>query len=229
LKAFWQPWQEKISTLQQRERWMVFLAGLAIIYFVLDTFLVSPTQKRHALFTAQVAQSRLELEALQQQIHTLKATPLQDVNAGNQAKITRLNATILDQTLALQAVKEALVSPMLMPEMLENLMRRHAEIRLVNMKTLPPINFIRADAPTTTGPMQAQPTGQANEIGVYQHGLELTLSGHYMALMRYAESLQGLSQQVWWDKAELVTKDYPESELTVTVYTLSLDKTWLTL
>ncbi|MGZ8270097.1 MAG: MSHA biogenesis protein MshJ, partial [Methylophilus sp.] len=64
---------------------------------------------------------------------------------------------------------------------------------------------------------------------IYRHGLELTLSGKYMALMRYTEDLEKLSQQVLWDKAVLKTKEYPVNELTITVYTLSLDKTWLSI
>lgn len=229
MNAFLPVWTEKWNALNTRERWMVFFAGLAVIYFLLNALLVSPATGRHTLLATEVAQARQQLQELQQQMTTLAESPLQDVDAANKAKIADLNATLLTQSQALQALSDTLVSPELMPKLLQDVMRRHADIRLVNMKTLPPVNFIHVDAPQAAQQEGTENTEVKPEFGVYQHGLELTLSGHYMALMKYAEALQGLSKQVLWDKAELVAKDYPASELTVTVYTLSLDKTWLSI
>jgi MSHA biogenesis protein MshJ len=223
-----QPMLDKFAALNSRERWMVFFAGLAVIYFVMSSLLIDPVSKKATTLNSEVAQLQTQLTQLQQEIVTIGQTPTVDVDAGNHAKIAVLNKEIAAQSEALIALNDTLVSPELMPQLLENLMRRYANIRLVSMKTHAPVNFIKT-ANTADDIKQATQTAPEKELGVYQHGLELTLSGHYMDLLNYAEALQGLSKQVLWDKAELATKEYPMCELTVTVYTLSLDKTWLSI
>jgi MSHA biogenesis protein MshJ len=243
----------QFAALNTRERWMVFAAGLAVIYFGVDTALLGPVTKQHTGLRTEVTQSQQQLADMQQQLTTLEHTPVVDVDLGNKAKIATLNASIAAQSQALAALNNTLVSPALMPQLLENLMQRHANIRLVSMQTLPPVDFIRATAHsaapsdainanlTPNAGQNSNPNSNPNSsLGtmhvradaqptVYQHGLILTLSGRYMDLLQYAEALQGLSAQVLWDKAELTAKDYPLSELTVTVYTLSLDATWLSI
>jgi MSHA biogenesis protein MshJ len=229
LNSSLQTWLDKFSALNARERWMVFGAGLAVIYFVIGSLLVDPVSKKNTLLNNDVAQLHSQLAEMQQQITMIEQTPVMDVDAGNKAKIALLNTTIATQSQALTELNDTLVSPALMPQLLENLMRRYTNIRLVSMKTHPPVNFIKTVLVDDGAPTNAGLPNVAEQAGVYQHGLELTLSGHYMDLLHYAEALQGLSNQVLWDKAEFSSKAYPMSELTVTVYTLSLDKTWLSI
>lgn len=237
----------QFSALNTRERWMVFVAGLAVIYFGMDTALLGPVTKQHNGLRTELTQSQQQLADMQQQLTTLEHTPVVDVDLGNKAKLATLNASIAAQSQALAALNNTLVSPALMPQLLENLMQRHANIRLVSMQTIPPVDFIRATAhsaaPSDASSANLTPNAGQNlnqnsspshagadaQATVYQHGLTLTLSGRYMDLLQYAEALQGLSAQVLWDKAELTAKDYPLSELTVNVYTLSLDATWLSI
>lgn len=48
----WQALSAKFAALEARERWMVFAAGLVVIWFILNTLLVAPvTQKLAALRT----------------------------------------------------------------------------------------------------------------------------------------------------------------------------------
>ena len=64
---------------------------------------------------------------------------------------------------------------------------------------------------------------------IYRHGVELTISGQYLDLLQYVEALESLPMHSLWRSALLQTKQFPESELTLRVYTLSLDKTWLSI
>jgi MSHA biogenesis protein MshJ len=61
---------------------------------------------------------------------------------------------------------------------------------------------------------------------VYQHAVKVRLKGKYFALMAYAQSLKAIGSTLAWENAELKA-DYPESELTVQVYTLSGENAWL--
>jgi MSHA biogenesis protein MshJ len=63
--------------------------------------------------------------------------------------------------------------------------------------------------------------------GIYRHAIEITLAGSYADLMRYAEELQHVSPRPLWSAIQLKVVEYPRSELTFTLYTLSLDLPWL--
>jgi MSHA biogenesis protein MshJ len=46
-------------------------------------------------------------------------------------------------------------------------------------------------------------------------------------LLRYVTALEKMPAQMFWGEANLSVEKYPDAVFTLTVYTLSLDKTWL--
>jgi len=59
--------------------------------------------------------------------------------------------------------------------------------------------------------------------------VEIRLEGSYGQLLAYLTQLEKLPQRLLWGQLSYRVIDYPRSEMTLTVYTLSPDKTWLTL
>ena len=55
------------------------------------------------------------------------------------------------------------------------------------------------------------------------------MRGSYLDLLRYARALESLPTQMYWGEASLSVERYPDAVLTLTMYTLSLDQTWLTI
>lgn len=64
---------------------------------------------------------------------------------------------------------------------------------------------------------------------LYRHGVEIALQGSYLDMVSYMEALQALPSQLFWGKARLDAGQYPNSRLTLTLYTLSLDAKWMKL
>ena len=64
---------------------------------------------------------------------------------------------------------------------------------------------------------------------LYRHGVEIRLEGSYGQLQAYLAQLEKLQQKLLWGKLEYRVIDYPKAELTLTVYPLSPDRTWLAL
>lgn len=65
------------------------------------------------------------------------------------------------------------------------------------------------------------------EGNLYQHGIEIKLAGGYQDLLAYVAELDASPQKILRGKINLIVRQYPVSELTVTIYTLSLDARWL--
>lgn len=213
----------KWAALNTRERWMVLFAGLALVYAVLNGVLLSPLQRQQQQIQNEMAQSKAQLVDVTQQVATLSQQPVVSVDADNTQKIAQLNANIQAQQAEMATLQDTLVSPGQMPGLLKELIEHHASLRLVDMKTLPPEHFLNAKPTAETA------TAPSDQALIYRHAITMTLAGNYMELMRYAQALQAKSSQVLWEKAVLAAKTYPENELTITVYTLSLDATWLSI
>ena len=62
---------------------------------------------------------------------------------------------------------------------------------------------------------------------LYKHGVELRLEGDYAALADYLARLENNGQKLLWERVALSAEQHPRLVLTLTVYTLSLERTWL--
>jgi MSHA biogenesis protein MshJ len=107
----------------------------------------------------------------------------------------------------------------------------------VALKTLPPTPLVqragskdgkadegaaKADAPKPAAQNPAQ-----KSANLYKHGVEITLSGSYPALLDYLSRLESSPQKVLWGRLDLRVEKHPKNELRLVLYTLSLDPAWL--
>lgn len=70
----------------------------------------------------------------------------------------------------------------------------------------------------------------ADGAPLYRHGVEITVEGQYADLMGYLSALEGLpGPRLLWGGIKLKVEKHPTVQLSLTVYTLSLDQAWLEL
>jgi len=148
---------------------------------------------------------------------------LNSANAAQLLTLTRLRRSFAEQEPHIQAVQKSLVPAKDMTAFLENLLKGNKSLQLLSLETLSP------EALASTDEEGAKKKASASEIKLYKHGVRLRLSGGYRELTAYLDDLERASQRVLWGDMKLTVKDHPKVELTLTVYTLSLDKAWMTL
>jgi MSHA biogenesis protein MshJ len=80
------------------------------------------------------------------------------------------------------------------------------------------------------GPAAAAPVdaGKLADL-LYRHGVEVTVRGNYLDMVDYMSALEAMPTRLFWGKAQLEVEEYPASRLTLTLYTLSLDRNWMKL
>jgi MSHA biogenesis protein MshJ len=70
----------------------------------------------------------------------------------------------------------------------------------------------------------------AQHMEIFKHGVEITVEGNYRDLLRYLTELEKLPWRMYWSQVQLKVEEQPPRTLmTFTVFTLSLEKTWLSL
>jgi MSHA biogenesis protein MshJ len=226
----------KWIALSQRERWMIFGAGLFAVVGLMDTFLLEPQRAQLAATQQEIVKIQNDTATLTEQMTTIanQAAPQPASNAF-QHEIDETKQKITSQAADLVKVSSYMVPPQEMVALLKKLLQKHTDVQVAEMQTLPVVDFIEKQrkqlqtqsdpAAGSSAPVNAEEVWK-NVPHVYQHAVKVRLKGKYFALMAYAQSLKAIGQTLAWENAELKA-DYPESELTVQVYTLSGENAWL--
>lgn len=117
--------------------------------------------------------------------------------------------------------------PQRIPALLHTLLTRHRGLTLVSMTTLPPRSLIELPPAGKDGAKPLEDHAALPGGNLYKHGIEIKLAGGYQDLLAYVAELDASPQKLLRGGISLVVRQHPVSELTLTIYTLSLDTTWL--
>ena len=233
LIQFWQNLSDKLEAVNKRERWLVFGALLFVVYTITDTLLLSPVTSRLAILKNEITADQAQIQTLQQQLVVLNSQNVIDPDAQNKQRIADLQLNLQQLQAKLSGLQTTLVSPDKMPELLRSLLKKNGKLKLVSLNTLPVSSLVEEVATDKNNIVKASadkatPT-KAEQIA-YKHGVEITIEGGYLDLLAYVAELEKMPWHILWAKAALTTDQHPPlSQLTLTVYTLSLDQTWLSI
>ena len=220
----WQKAVARFDVLKPRERVMVFVAGAAVIGWLVFTMAIEVELTRYKRLSADLSRQRTTLAQLQTQNAELVRSAAQDPDAAGRARIDALMTELAQFDSDLRGVQQGLVPPTRMTRVLEDVLTRNSRVHLVKLKTLPVTALVDREAKGE--PVRAATQGGADRL-VYKHGIELTLEGGYLDLLDYLTRLEKLQWQMFWARTRIDASQYPRVQMTVTLYTLSLDEAWL--
>jgi MSHA biogenesis protein MshJ len=229
VKALWSKYAARIDALGVRERVMVFIAALLVALYGIYLLSIEPAQRRQKVLSAQIVQQKQEIAALRALAQAGKARPVTDPDAANRARADELKRQIdaLDETL--KAMQRELVPAERMNALLRQMLTSEGGVQLVALRTLPAEPLVaRSDKAAGAGAAASQPRkGVLSESTVYKHGVEITLQGSYVSLHNYLQRLEQSPWRMFWWRGRLAADDDARLSMTVTIYTLSLDRAWL--
>lgn len=215
---------QKWVVLSKRDRLMLFLVGLFGIAGLLDTYLTEPIRQQKVIATQELDKLASDTANVELQMTKLSASG-ESANSALQKQIQNYKTQISLQEKTLKDLGSMMVTPQEIAGLMRNLLQQHEQVRVMSMESLPPVSFVKkltADKSAVANPADPQV-----DLGVmFQHVIRLKLQGGFMALMQYVADLKALGSVVGWENAELKS-NYPDSELTLEVYTLSPQKPWL--
>lgn len=226
----WRSLAERVDAMSLRERALIFLAAVLVLVTLFNSLLIDPLLARQRMLSQQIAQTQTQTNILQVQIQALVAEQNADPDAALRARLAQLQQELAGADTILLDYRSGLVPPQQMPAMLKDMLQRNRALRLVSLKTLPTQNLSAAAAQTAAQTASVQPASgpaPAQQAAVFRHGVEITVAGSYADLLRYLTAMESSPYRMFWGKAELKADAYPKTTLTLTLYTLSLDKTWL--
>lgn len=210
---------ERFEQFTLRERAMIFGAAALLLLGLTNTFLLNPLAARQQALSQRLLQNQGQLQAMQEGIRGAARRGAEDPDAALRARLDNLRREEAALNELLAAKSRQLVAPEKMPALLEDILGRNRGLQLVSLRSLPA---------AALGDKAAPPAGAAPSAGgIFRHGVEVVVRGGYFDLLGYLAELEKLPWQLYWGDASLSAEAWPVSQLTFTIYTLSLDRTWL--
>lgn len=236
MKAAWLKLAARYDAFSLRERRMVAAAVLGGILLVATSLFIDPALKRLKIAERGIAEQRTQLTTLQAQTRALQS-PGQNPDVAVRAELVAAKKKLAELGGRFAALENALVSPQRMPGLLEDLIGRQGGLRLLSLRTLPvaPVldkkvaaNAVSVDsAGKAVDKLVASASTPDISPGLFKHGVEIKLEGSYQELAAYLARLEKSPAKLLWSGVALSAEKHPKLVLTLTVYTLSLDHTWL--
>lgn len=222
MKAKLIAYRERLDAMSLRERLLIFLMLAAVLIALVANTALDPLLAKQKLLSQKLAQTQAQTQALEAQMSALAEAAKIDPDAPNKQRLAQLEAQRNSAYAALANARQGLVSADRMSQLLQELLGKNTRLKLVGIKTLPASSLLE---PAKTA---ASPKAEAAApLGLYRHGVEISVEGSYPDLMAYLSALEHMPWRVYWSEANLSAQAYPTSRLTLTLFTLSLDKTWL--
>ena len=209
----------RIDAATLRERVLLFLAAAVVLVAVMDSVFISPVAERDRKLRAAIAGNQAELDNTENYIRTMVSARGGDPDGPTRARQRELTGQLAQLDAQILQEQERFTSPERMRKMLEETLQATREVQLIQMKTLP------AESIAESTPKSAGAKGEEH-TRIFRHGFELTVSGSYSDLYAYLRYLEKLPQ-MYWGRAVFAVDEHPRSTLTLTVYTLSLDRVWI--
>lgn len=215
--------QEKIDARIMRERALILATVFAII-FMLWTFAVqSSIDKKTQETRDSLAALATQRTTVQTQIAAATQSLLNDPDKQKQEQIKQLQIDIAGVENQLQNVSQNLIKAEHLPQALQEVLQKTQQLTLLEVKTLPAQELHFTEVKTNT--QNSQPTElEESRAGVYQHAVELRISGSYNQLLQLLISLEHLPWRFYWQSLDYHVDQYPNAEVILRVYTLSSEE-----
>ncbi|HEX5048813.1 MAG TPA: hypothetical protein VFX89_16995 [Gammaproteobacteria bacterium] len=224
---------ESIDRLTLRERLFVFAAMIVALGGVWEALLAAPLEARERAAAAKIDTLHSRLETLNQSIVST-ADGLSEGLPNRLERLAALRARVAESGAAVSVYTTDLVDAAQMRTVLEDLLHRQTNLRLVSAENLPVRPLFdesgkdgEQGAPPTADPGQDGAAPAAVENRLYRHTLVLRLQGSYLDCLAYLQSIERLPWHLYWTRLELDAGEYPRNDIVLEVQTLSLEPGWI--
>lgn len=215
LKQQFQGIANRVDAMSLRERALLFITLLVALYFLAVNALFGPLNAEKDRLQQQVNQKRQEVQALEMQVQALAGTG-EDPEAAKRKKLEALQENLKAMDTDLVRVTSGLVTPREMARLIEQMLLKNRGLQVMKVESIPAAPLLNvAENLVGSSPM------------VYKHGMHVEVKGGYLDILRYLKSLEALPWKVFWGKVTLKTEKYPDSRVSLVIYTLSTHEAWI--
>lgn len=221
-------WQQKIDSLQLRERILVGLCLLVLVIISLQTMLIDPLLAERSMFKKETRRLTLQIAQQRSEQQLLAAELTAGVNRNKERRLTQLQSELDELNHHIYETVLGLIPPRLMPEVLERVLVQNKGLKLLSVENKAVVSLLPPDDAAanveSVGSGSKTQRKLKRQRGLFRHSFVLQLQGSYMSTIAYFNNLEKLPWQFYWDNLHYEVNDYPNATITLEVHTISLSE-----
>lgn len=205
----WEQMHASVAALSLRERVIVFVAALLVIFGLWHLLWFNGATSRSEALKTQIDTTEQANAELETQIERFKTLVSGGVSQSKRRQLERAQQELKKADQRLGDLSQGLIAVDKLTEALQALLVQTGSLQLVSLNT---------EAATAYDP-SIQSDEQATTV--YRHTVNVTVRGRYFEVMDYLIRLESLSQRFYWQSMTYRVDDYPSAEVTLRLFTLS--------
>lgn len=220
MKERLQALMQKVDDMTLRERGLVFLSLVFVVYLLWSTALMGPLEKEQQALLKRMNQMQSEITTLEHQIQGIISRGKRDPDAPVREQLALYQDELEQVNDYIDSTVGSLIKPQQMAKVLEEVLTRDTRLTLLKVESL-------GSEPLISAEVEEGGAAAGIDVGIYRHGLRLEFEGDYLSALAYLKAVQALPWALYWDGFDIVSVKYPKAHITIDVHTLSLQEGWI--
>jgi len=212
---------EQIDNRILRERALIFVTALAIIYMIWSFLFQARFDNESARLQAEKNALNQEQTELTSKISTLTVAMASDPAVIKSQEVRQLQSGIDEVEIKLAGLSQGLIGAGQLPKVLEEVLLRTKSVKLLQVKTLAASEL---QLTHTTQVESNEGESATGSTGVYKHAVLIRVAGTYLQLIELMTEIESLQWKFYWESLDYTVKQYPDAEIDIRVFTLSSEE-----
>lgn len=212
---------DRLDARSTQQRALLLAGALAAVLGLWDVVLMGPVSRARELAAGDLPALTGELPVLIERVTQLEAALGHDPDAAVRERRVALEAEQVVLETRLAELTDGLIPPTEMTGALRELLRRAPGVSLVKLEALA-AEPLFVDAEPERPDQQPEP-----RPAVFKHAVVIELHGNYLSVLRYVQAVEALRWRFFWDSLDYDVDEYPNANVRLTLYSLSLREGWL--
>lgn len=203
---------QQFEVLSRRERVLIGIVLLALVS-IIGFMPLESLWKKQTSISQQLKALEQENQISVQQIELYQQRLTMDPNQDYQQRLVLLQQQNQEIDMQLNEQMVDMVPADYMPELLGNLLGQVQGIKLIKFTSIAPVPLLAV--------------GDEKKLNLYSHGIRMSLEGDYFSVMRFVEAVEAMPDKLYWKRLDYKVAEYPKGMIDIEVYTLSLNKDFI--
>ena len=223
MKETWFKFASAFNQRNFRERLLIGVSLIAIVYLLWDFFYLTSSIKKRDNLTQRYEAVSKDMVILNSEQQILLKALRKDPLAEKKREIVRLEQEISVVDEALDNLSLGLVPAEKLTKILYDVLEATDSARFVNMEMKSP-QLLNLSSSSEVIEDDGNTQLNSQPVGIYKHSVVIEMRGRYFEIVDYLDALEELGWRFYWESLEYNVSTYPSATVVLEVFTLSKEK-----
>jgi len=226
-------WAERFEAFSLRERGLITLGVIVVMFMLWDAVLMSPEEVKQKQTVAKMHEMIQQTETINLQIREMSAALKGGEARHINARITELRDLLTKLKQQQKELTVEFIQPAQMAGVLRDMLNAESGLLLTQLESLgavplfPPPEDETTNASTGSSVTALEKKMRKHQPEIFKHGMRIVFEGDYFKTLKYLQALEAMPWSLYWDNVEYHVLKYPRARVAITVHTLSLQEGWI--